>query len=160
MCFFFLKILFLYAAAMIYSAVTSWRPQLFWLAGRGPALSMLCHLSNLQQSTTPWEKNVNNPKMIERWKVKCDMCMPCYCASVFHKSNVLPSLSFMHYLFASCNVDFKVNNQWVIVFQYLLKNSWRSTKPACGSKAFKTKFKRGGICLCTAFACIGDYNLH
>lgn len=56
----------LYAAAMIYSAVTSWRPQLFLLAGRGPALSVLCHLSNLQQSTTPWEKNVNNPKMIER----------------------------------------------------------------------------------------------
>lgn len=56
----------LYAAAMICSAVTSWRPQLFLLAGRGPALSVLCHLSNLQQSTTPWEKNVNNPKMIER----------------------------------------------------------------------------------------------
>lgn len=70
---FFLKnpSLLFFATAMIYSAVTSWSPQLFLLAGRGPALSALCHLSNLQQSTTPWEKKCQQPK--NDWEVKGEM---------------------------------------------------------------------------------------
>lgn len=55
----------------------------YWLVN-GQLFSMLCHLSNPHQSTSPWErkkkkKKVNHPKMIESWKAEYDTCMPCYC---------------------------------------------------------------------------------
>lgn len=50
----------------------------YWMVN-GQLFSMLCHLSNPHQSTSPWEKKVKHPKMIESWKVEYDTHMPCYC---------------------------------------------------------------------------------
>lgn len=82
---------------MIYSAVTSWRPQLFLLAGRRPA--PVCAMPPVQSAA------VNNPlgkkpstaqKWLrgERWNVS----RACHATvlGVFHKSNVVLLLLLCH----------------------------------------------------------------
>ena len=62
---------------------------------------MLCHLSNPQQSTSPWEKKVKHPKMIESWKVEYDTCMPCYCPRHVSQVKCLVTATGLLSLFAS-----------------------------------------------------------
>lgn len=114
--------LHLYATTMIYTAVISWRPQLFLLAGRCPA--PVCAMPPVQSAAVnnPLGKNVNNLKMIERWKVKCDICMPCYCPRRLSQvkcpaavaTAVIHALTDIH--FVSCNMHFKDSCTWVLVW--------------------------------------------
>lgn len=83
-------------------------------------LSVLCHLSNLQQSTTPWEKKKKKRSTTQKWLRGERWNVICACratvSGVFHKSNVLLLLllllSFMHPSsdtpLGSCDIHFKL----------------------------------------------------
>lgn len=96
----------------------------------------------------PLGKKCQQPK--NDWEVKGEMCMPCYCPSVFHKSNVLPPLSFMHYYLVSCSMDFRGDNHWVSVFQYLAMNSVGHAVNQCGIRKHSNQ----------SLNVVRDYNFH
>lgn len=65
---------------MIYSPVTSWRPQLFLLAGGWPApLRAMPPVQSAPVNKPLGEKKSSTQKMIESWKEEYDTHMPCYC---------------------------------------------------------------------------------
>lgn len=71
----------------------------YWLVS-SQLFAMLCHLSNPQQSTSPRGKKVKHPKMIERWKVEYETCMPFYCPRHVSQVKCLVTATGLSSLFA------------------------------------------------------------
>lgn len=88
----------------------------YWLVN-GQLFSLQCHLSNPQQSTSPWEKKVKHPKMIESWKEEYDTCMPCYCPMHVSQVKCLVTATGLLCLYYSL----------VFIHLQLLTQCWNST---------------------------------